>query len=67
MLDGFSVGEYDPDGDLVDSSIYLCFGGVRVKVASDFKGYQQFIQCLHDMEGEIHDTCVDMGVHEEEL
>lgn len=52
----FSINEYDRDGDLVATGIFLHFDNTRVKVADDLKSYGAFIQQLVDMKEEITDT-----------
>lgn len=48
-----SVNDYDSDGDLVQSGIYLHFGQTRVLVAGGIEGYDAIIKSLIDGRAEL--------------
>ncbi len=52
----FSVNEYDKDGDVVDSGIFIHFENTRVKVADDVAGLALFREQLAAIETEIREN-----------
>jgi len=49
----FSINDYDSDGDVVDTGVYLHFGDSRIKVADSAFDFVSFINHLKGMHKEI--------------
>jgi hypothetical protein len=52
----YSTNDYDEDGDLVEEGIYLHFGPVRIQVAENLIGFNQFIKHLQSIKSEIEEN-----------
>jgi hypothetical protein len=57
----FSVNTYDHEGDAYDTGIFLHFGDTRIKVAENFKGFEDFLISLTAMKSEIGENCERSG------
>jgi hypothetical protein len=52
----FSLNEYDVDGDVNDTAIFLHFGDFRLKVAENMEQYQAFIDHLETIKTELSEN-----------
>ena len=52
----FSVNEYDQDGDVYEHGVYLHFGNIKILVARDSKGFDNFVHELAGMKAEIRES-----------
>ena len=57
MKFSFDINMYDYEGDIYEKGIYIFFNDeIRIKVAEDVKGFQDFIMTLQAMEREIEEA-----------
>jgi len=52
----FSVNEYDRDGDITESGIFLHFGTTRIKAADSIKDFREIVGHLEAMIKEIEEN-----------
>jgi hypothetical protein len=52
----YSINDYDKDGDETEEGIYLHFGPVRIQVAENLIGFDQFIKHLQSIKSEIEEN-----------
>jgi len=50
----FSVNDYDSDGLITESGIYLNFGNTRVRVAKNKKEFADFVKDMQKIEDELN-------------
>ena len=63
MVDwGFSVNEYDRDGDVVEEGIYFHFGDTKVKVADGIDELTRLISNIQRCIPEIDNICRGVGL-----
>ena len=53
---GFSVNEYDSDGDATDKGVFLHFGETRVKAADSIDDFRSIVQHMNAMVREIEEN-----------
>jgi hypothetical protein len=52
----FSVHDYDKDGDVISSGIFLHFGETRIKVADNLDEFKKVTERISGMVDEIRDN-----------
>ena len=58
----FSVHDYDQDGDIHTSGIFLHFGEVRIKVADNLEEFKAVAERISGMTNEIAENYASIGV-----
>lgn len=53
---GFSVNDYDWEGDAMQEGIFLHFGETRIFIAKDLDGFKNFIKHLNSMYEELKEN-----------
>jgi hypothetical protein len=51
----FAINQYDKDGDITSEGIWLSFGETRIRVASDVKDWEEFVEWIASMTQEIRE------------
>ena len=49
----FSINEYDKDGDICETGIFLHFGETRIKIAESVSDITEFINNIKNIQKEI--------------
>jgi hypothetical protein len=58
----FSVHDYDFEGDIFDSGIFLHFGDTRIKIADNLEEFKAVAHRINDMGEEIAENYANKGV-----
>jgi hypothetical protein len=53
MRISYTVNEYDNDGDIIDTGIFLHFGDTRVKVAVTEKEFDEIVETMKHISEEL--------------